>query len=75
VVFDLSNGGKRYLNDLTIGAFYLNAWSGERLRGFHAPDNASHSLAVNRNYLNIVFAIQRLQGRQCFGYFHVFLIS
>ncbi len=57
VVFDFGDRGKRYLDDLAIGAFYLHAWSGECLSGFHAPDNAPHALAVKRYDLNIVFAV------------------
>jgi len=75
VVFDFGDRRKRYLDDLAIGAFYLHAWSGECLSGFHAPDNAPHTLAVNRHDLNIVFAVQRLKGRKCFRDFHVSLFS
>lgn len=70
MVLDLGNSGKRYLNDLAISAFYLDAWGCECLSGFHAPDNAPHALAINSYNLDIVFAVKRLQGRKCFSDFH-----
>jgi hypothetical protein len=75
VVFDFGDRRKRYLDDLAIGAFYLHAWSGECLSGFHASDHTPHALAINRHDLNIVFAVERLKGRKCFRDFHVSLFS
>ena len=70
VIFNLSDRRKGNLDDLAVRAFYLHAWGGECLSGLHAPDNTAHALAVNRHDLDIVFAIQRLKGRKCFGDFH-----
>ncbi len=75
VVFNLGDRRKGYLDDLAVRAFYLHAWGGEGLSGFHAPDNAPHALAVKRHDLDIVFAVQRLKGRKCFCDFHVYLFS
>jgi hypothetical protein len=75
VIFDFGDRRKRYLDNLAIGAFYLDAWSRECLSGFHAPDNAADALAVNRYDLNIVFAVQRLKCRKCLCDFHVYLFS
>ena len=75
MVLDFGDRRKWYLDDLAIGAFYLDAWSGEGLSGFHAANNAPDALAVNRYDLNIVFAVQRLKCCKCFGDFHVYLFS
>jgi len=73
VVFNLGDRGKGYLYDLAVRAFYLYAWGGECLSGFHAPDNAPHALSVNSHDLDIVFAVQWLKGCECFCDFHVYL--
>lgn len=70
-VFDFSDGGERYLNYLTVGALNLDARSRQGLCGFHAPNNAAHSPAFKRYYLDIVFAVERLECRQGFSDFHV----
>jgi hypothetical protein len=69
-VFDFGDGGKRYLNYLAVGALNLDTRSRQGLRGFHAPNNAPHPPAFKRDYLDIVFAIERLEYRQSFGDFH-----
>src|SRR6266850_3645143 len=73
VVFNLGDGRKGYLDDLAVRAFYLHARGSECLSGLHAPDNAPHALSVNRHDLDIVFAVQWLQGCECFCDFHVYL--
>ena len=73
MIFDFSDRRERNLNYFAISALYLHAGSSEGLSGFHASDDAPHALAVNRYNLNIIFAIKRLKGRKCFGYFHVYL--
>ena len=75
MVFNFGDRRKRYFDDLAVSAFYLDAWGGECLSGFHAPDNASHALAIKSYDLNIVFAVQRLKGRKCFSNFHDDLFS
>jgi hypothetical protein len=47
------------------------AGRGEGLGGFHAANDASDALSIHRHNLNIVFAVERLQGSKCFGNFHV----
>ena len=75
VVFNLGDRRKGYFDDLAVRALYLHAGRGECLSGLHAPDNAPHALAVNRDDLDIVFTVQRLKGRKCFCDFHVYLFS
>jgi hypothetical protein len=75
MVFDFGDRRERYFDDLAVGTFDLDAGSGEGLSGFHASHNTPHALPVKRYDLNIVFAVQRLKGRKCFGDFHVYLFS
>lgn len=75
MVFDFGDRRERYLDDLAVGAFYLDARSGEGLSSFHASHNTPYALPVKRYDLNIVLAVQRLKGRKCFGDFHVYLFS
>jgi hypothetical protein len=62
-VLDFGDGGERYLDYLTVGALNLDARSRQGLCGFHAPNNAAHSPAFKRDYLDIIFAIERLERR------------
>jgi hypothetical protein len=71
MILNLGNRRKRDFDDLAVGAFHLYAGSGECLGRFHAANDTPDSLAVNRDNLNIAFAVQRLQGCECFGHFHV----
>lgn len=64
------NTRKRNLDNLTICAFNLHAWRCQRLRSFHAADDAAHALSIGRNDLDIIFAVQGLKGRKGLGYFH-----
>ena len=75
VVFNLGDRRKGYFDDLAVRALYFHAGRGECLSGLHAPDNASHALAINRHYLDIVLAVKRLKGRKCFCDFHDYLFS
>ena len=70
MVYDLVDIGKSDFDDLAIGAFHLDGRSCESLRGLHAADDAAHVFAVERDDLYIVFAVERLQGREGFGDFH-----
>jgi hypothetical protein len=62
VVFDFGDGGKGYLNDLSVGAFDLYAGSSEGLGGFHAAYNAPDATAIDGDYLYIVLTVE---GFQC----------
>src|SRR2546422_3799226 len=72
MIFDFSNGGKGDFDDFAIRAFHFDAWSGERLGGFHAADDTPHALPIHRYNLHISFAVERLQGRKGFTDFHVY---
>lgn len=71
VIFDFGDLGKGDLYNFAVCTFHLDARCGEGLSGFHAAYHAAHALAVNRNNLNVVFAVKWLQGSQGFSYFHV----
>jgi hypothetical protein len=60
VILDLSDRRKRYLDDLAVRAFHLDAWGCESLSGFHATNDAPYTLAINCNNLNIIFTVKRL---------------
>ncbi len=62
-VVDFGDGGEWYLHYLAVGTLDLDARSRQGLRGFHAPNNAAHPPAFKRDYLDIVFAIERLEYR------------
>ncbi|HEU0254061.1 MAG TPA: hypothetical protein VFR12_13590, partial [Pyrinomonadaceae bacterium] len=71
VVFNLGYCREGYFHNLTIGTFDLYARSGESLSGFHTAHCAADAPAVDRDNLNIVFAIQWLKSGQGFGYLHL----
>src|SRR5258705_907770 len=75
VIFYFRYRGKRYLYQLTVGAFHFHARSSKSLRSFHTPDRPTHSLAVKCNDLHIIFAVKRLESREGFGHFHVSLLQ
>jgi hypothetical protein len=75
MVFNLGDRRKWNFDYLTIRAFDLYAGSCEGLSGFHAANDAPHSMAVKRYNLNVIFAVQRLQGRECLCDFHVMVSS
>lgn len=70
MILDFGDGGKGDLHDLAVGAFDLDAGSGERLGGLHAFHCSAHSPAIDCNNLDVVLAVKRLQRRECLGYFH-----
>ena len=70
MILDLRNRGKGDFHDLSISDLDFDAGRGEGLGRFHAPHCATHSPAVGRNDLDIVFTVKGLQGRERFGYFH-----
>lgn len=70
VVDDLDDHVKRDFDDLTIGAFDLNARFGERLRHLQTLDDAAHTVASFGDDLYILFTVERLQGREGFCDFH-----
>jgi len=71
VILDFRNGRKRYLNYLARRGQHLHARRRKCLGSFHTADLATHALPVSRYDLHVVFAIKRLQSRQCFGNFQV----
>jgi len=71
MIFDLGDRREGDFDYLSVRAFHLYAWSSECLSGFHAANNAPHSLAVNRYNLDITFTVQGLQRRECLCDFHV----
>jgi hypothetical protein len=70
MVFDFSDRGKGYLDDVAIRAFNLHARSRQGLRSFHASHNASDATSVERDNLDVVFAIERLESGESLGDFH-----
>jgi hypothetical protein len=70
VVDDLVNDGEWDFDYLAVGSFHLDGRGGQGLRGLHAADYAAHVFAVKRDDLDIIFAVERLQGRECFCDFH-----
>ena len=57
VILNLRDRRKRYLHDLAIRTFHLDAGCGEGLGGLHTFDCTSHSLAVCSNDLDIILAV------------------
>ena len=56
-VFDLSDGWKRDFDDFTVRALNLDARLSQRLRRFHAPNNAADALPIGGCDLDVVFAV------------------
>src|SRR5688572_8349197 len=71
VINDLDDRSKRDLDDLPVGTLDFYARLGQRLCRFQALHRAANARAVVRHYFDVVFLIERLKGRQGFGYFHV----
>lgn len=57
VIFDLGNVRKGYLDEFAIGALNFDAWGGERLGGFHAPNDATNTPSIDHDDLNIIFTV------------------
>ena len=70
MVYDLNDCYERYLDYFTVGALDLDARLGQCLGCFHAAHGSPNAHAVVRNYLDVVFTVERLEGRQSFSYFH-----
>jgi len=70
MIVDLGDRWKRDLDDFTVRAFNFHARSREGLSGFHAAHDTTHPFSIYSYYLDVVFAIQWLQGSKCFGNFH-----
>ena len=73
MVNDLNDRYKRYLDDFTIGTFDFDARLSQSLGCFHATHRSSNARAVVRDYLDVVFTIERLESRKSFGHFHLLL--
>jgi len=71
VVYDLNDCYERYLDYFTVGTLDLDARLGQCLGCFHAAHGSPNARAVVRNYLDVVFTVERLERRQSFSYFHV----
>lgn len=63
--------GEGNFDDVAVGALHFDARFGERLRHLHAADNAAHACAVGGDDFYVVFGVERLQGGESFGDFHV----
>jgi hypothetical protein len=70
MIDDFRDGGKRYLDDLAVGYFHLQARGRQCLCGLHAADDAAHAIAVRGNDLYVVLAVERLECCEGFGDFH-----
>lgn len=71
VILDLRDGGERYFDDFPIRAFHLYAGCCERLSGFHAANDSPHPLSIHHHDFDVVLAVERLQGSECFGNFQL----
>lgn len=71
MVFDLRDGRKGYLDDLSVCTQDFDAWRRERLGVLHAANRTADPPAVGSNDFHVVFTIKRLQSRQRLGYFHL----
>ena len=70
MIFDLGDGGKRDLYNLPARNLDLHARRCEGLGCLHASNRTSHPPAIGRNDLDVVLAVEWLQGCECLGYFH-----
>jgi len=70
MILNLRNCREWYFDYLSIRTLNLYAGSGECLGGFHALNCAAHTPSVDRDDLNVIFAVKWLQSCQCLGYFH-----
>ena len=61
VIFDLGDVRKGYLDEFAIGALNFDAGGGQRLGRFHAPHDTADTPAIDRDDLDIVFTVERLQ--------------
>jgi hypothetical protein len=56
-VYYLRYAGKGNLDDLAVGALYLDAWRGQGLRSLHTTNYPPNALSVGGDNLHIVFAV------------------
>ena len=70
MIYDLCDRQERNLDDFAVGAFDFDARRRQRLCRLHAADDAAYALAVRCYNLYVVHAVERLQGREGFSYFH-----
>ena len=70
MVYNFRDRIARNFDYFAVGAFDLNARSGERLRHLHTADDAAHSATFFRYDFYVIFAVERLQSSDGFGYFH-----
>lgn len=62
VVYDFGDDRERNFDDLAVGALDFDARRGQRLRHLHTVNDATYALAVGRDDLDIVFAVEGFQG-------------
>jgi hypothetical protein len=55
----------------TIGPLNFDAGGGQGLGGLHAAHHAAHAMPVGGYNFDIAHAVERLQGRQGLGHFHL----
>ena len=70
VVFDFSDRGKRNLYNFAIGTLDLHTRCRQGLGGFHAAHNPTDPTPVDGDNFDVVLTVERLEGRESFGYFH-----
>ena len=70
MVYDFNDRHKRYLDYFTVGALDFDARLGQCLGCLHAAHRSPNARAVVRNYLDVIFTVERLKSRQSFSYFH-----
>ena len=71
VIFDFRDCWKGDFYYLSVRTFDFYTGGCEGLSGFHAAHDASDPATIDRDYLNIVFTVERLQRGQSFCYFHI----
>ncbi len=70
MVFDFSDRGKRYLYNFAIRTLDFHARCRQGLGGFHAAHNPTDPTPVDGDNFDVVLAVEWLEGRESFGYFH-----
>lgn len=73
MVFDFSDGRERNFDDLAVGHLHFDAGGRQCLGGFHTPNRSPDPPPIGCDDLYVVFAVERLQCGERFGYFHVCL--
>ena len=70
MILDLSDGGKRDLDNLPVRDLNLDAGCREGLGCLHALDFPAHAPAIGRDDLHVIFSVKWLQCRKRLGYLH-----